>query len=39
MEEVKLKNEKPVTYEDMLVYLEELKVKLARLEAERDQNK
>ncbi len=39
MAEVKLRNEKPMTYEDMLLYREELKEQLFRLEAERNPNK
>ena len=35
MEEVRLRNEKPLTYDDMVRLLEELKAKLASLEAER----
>lgn len=39
MEKVKLKNEKPMTYEDIVRLRKELKAKIARLEAERDKNK
>ena len=39
MDAGKLKNEKPLTYEEMLLFKEELKEKLFRLEAERNPNK
>jgi uncharacterized small protein (DUF1192 family) len=39
MEEVKLKNEKPLTYSEMIKYREFLKAEIARLEAERNNKK
>lgn len=36
MEEVKLKNENPLTYDEMVKYREFLKAEIARLEAERN---
>ena len=36
MEKVKLKNEKPLTYKEMVKYREFLKAEIARLENERN---
>ena len=39
MEEVKLKNENPLTYDEMVKYREFLKAEIARLENERNHKK